>query len=155
MRRHMKSKPDRGDMGKGLSFALILGAAMVAGMAQAQTAATAPSTKKAADAASTSSEHQLPSPIPDTKAKLAKVWQWSRHRAQRAFFEGARAIEKDDLRAAEGYFLRAHRLDPNNERYPISAEIARQYLVTQLVQQAKREWALGRKDASLTAVEKA
>ncbi len=128
---------------------------MLAGMAQAQTAATTPSTKKPADAAPASSEHHSPSPVPDTKAKTAKVSRWSRHRAQRAFLEGARAIKKDELRAAEEYFLRAHRLDPNDERYPISAEIARQYVVTQLVQQAKREWALGRRDASLTAVEKA
>lgn len=143
-------------MDKGLRFALMLGATMAAGVcAQARPTATTPSTASTAGVSPGSSEQLAALQAPKRKVKPAKVSRWSRHRAQRAFLAGARVIERDDPRAEEKHFLRAHELDPDNDRYPISAEIARQYVVTQLVQQAKREWTLGRKDASLTAVEKA
>lgn len=143
-------------MDMGLSFALIFGATMAVGMsAQAQPAATTPSTVSTVCASRTSSEHLPSIQAPSTAVKPARVSRWSGHRAEKAFLAGARVIEKDEPGAAENPFLRARELDTSNEQYPISAEIARQYVVMQLVQRAKEKWALGSKDTSLTAIEEA
>ncbi len=64
-------------------------------------------------------------------------------------------MERNDAGAAETYFLRAHQLDPDNRVYPDSAEIARQYLVAQLVRRAEQENAQGNKLDSLAALQEA
>ncbi|MGA9672965.1 MAG: hypothetical protein WBQ94_27355 [Terracidiphilus sp.] len=66
-----------------------------------------------------------------------------------------KAIENNEPRTAETCFLQAHGIDPNNQRYLLSAEVSRQYVVTQLVQLAEKEKLLGGKDASLAAIEEA
>jgi type II secretory pathway component GspD/PulD (secretin) len=71
------------------------------------------------------------------------------------FLAGAKAMERNDPRAAETYFVRAHELDPNNHDYPVSAEIARQYVVAQFVQRAKKEKAQGNEVNSLAALQEA
>ena len=129
---------------------------MVAGMVmQAQSPASAQSGVCTVDASLASSEQAPALQAPDTVERPVRVSPWNRHRAEKAFLAGVRAIEKGDPRAAEKYFVRAHELDPNNVRYPVSAEIARQCVVAQLVQRAKRERESGRKDASWTAIEMA
>ena len=92
---------------------------------------------------------------PATNAKPRKVSRWHRHEAKKMFLAGAKAMEKKDPGAAETYFLRAHELDPNNQDYSLSAEIARQYVVTQFVQRAEREKELGNNLDSLAALQEA
>jgi general secretion pathway protein D len=84
-----------------------------------------------------------------------KVSWWHRHEAKGMFLAGAKAMEKNDPRAAEAYFLRAHKLDLNNRDYAVSADIARQYLVTQVVQRAEKEKAQGNNLDSLAALQEA
>jgi Flp pilus assembly secretin CpaC len=61
-----------------------------------------------------------------------------RDQAQEAYVEGAKAIEKHDLPRAAERFERATRLDPTNQDYATALVIARQNLVTQLIQQAEK-----------------
>lgn len=135
---------------------LVLGAVVAAKMgAEAQTAAIAPQTTATAGASVTSKEQYLALHAQENRARPAKVSRRRQHKAERAFLMGARTIEKNDPGTAKVYFMRAHELDPNNGRYPVSAEIAQQHVVTQLVQHAKSERLLGHEDESLTAVEAA
>lgn len=71
-----------------------------------------------------------------------------RDAARRAFLEGARDIQREDPRAAMEAFGRAANLDPNNRRYGLAQEIARQHLVSGLVQQADKAKILGHLDQS-------
>jgi general secretion pathway protein D len=100
-----------------------------------------------------------PSPVlaqqsPTRKTKQKKVSRHNRHKAEKMFLAGAKAIQRNDPQDAEKDFLKAHELDPNNQRYPLSAEIARQYVVTQLAKQAKTEEEEGRADDAASAFEK-
>lgn len=61
-----------------------------------------------------------------------------KNEAQKAFLEGAKALEKNELRPAIKQFERAVRLDPANKNYANSLDIARQHLLTQLVQDATK-----------------
>jgi general secretion pathway protein D len=72
-------------------------------------------------------------------AMKAPVSERHRRAAGKLFLAGAKAIEKNEPHTAERYFLRAHRLDPNNQHYPLSTEVAGQFVVTQLAQRAERE----------------
>jgi type II secretory pathway component GspD/PulD (secretin) len=92
---------------------------------------------------------------PATIVKPVKVSCWYRREAKKLFIAGAKAIEGNDPRKAETYFLRAHELDPNNRNYAVSAEIARQYVVTQVVQRAEKEKAQGDNLDSLAALREA
>jgi hypothetical protein len=89
------------------------------------------------------------------EVKPGKVSWWHRHEAKKMFLAAAKAMEKNDPRAAETYFLRAHKLDPNNRDYAVSADIARQYVVTQVVQRAEKEKARGNDPGSLAALQEA
>ena|SRR5579884_105305 len=63
--------------------------------------------------------------------------------ATRAFLEGAKALKKDDLRAAVKDFQRAAQLDPENRDYSTSFIIAKEHLLTKLVQEAGKARLLG------------
>lgn len=139
-------------MAKMQSIRLVLVAVMVFGMSTWGEQTTIP-------ASATVNVSRIPLvPVhhrPATNAKPRKVSRWHRHEARKMFLAGAKAMEKKDPRAAETYFLRAHKLDPNNQDYSLSAEIARQYVVTQFVQRAEREKELGNNLDSLTALQEA
>ncbi len=92
---------------------------------------------------------------PAADAKPGKASWWHRRQAKKIFLAGAKAMESNDARAAETYFMRAHELDPDNRVYPVSAEIARQYLVTQFVRRAEEENAQGNKLDSLASLQEA
>jgi general secretion pathway protein D len=92
---------------------------------------------------------------PGIRVNPGKVSWWYRREAKKLFLAGAKAIERNDPRKAETYFLRAHELDPNNQNYPVSAEIARQYVVTQVVKRGEKERAHGDDRASLAALQEA
>lgn len=92
---------------------------------------------------------------PAIEARPAKVSRRRRHKANNAFLAGAKAIERGDARTAEKDFELAHELDPENRRYPLSAEVARQNVINQLVQRAQNRWSQGHKDDSLALLEEA
>jgi len=68
--------------------------------------------------------------------------------AEKVYLEGAKALENKNLRKAVGDFAKAHELDPDNLRYTAAAEIGKQHLVTELVQEAEKAKLLGHMDES-------
>ena len=69
-----------------------------------------------------------------------------RNDAAKAYASGARAIARHDMRAAYQDFSRALAIDADNRNYQLSAEIARQDLITQLVEDAEKAKMLDRRD---------
>jgi len=131
---------------------MILGTAMAFGISTLGEQAMIP-TSATADLGKPSFSHA--SPVQPTNVKPRKISWWRRHEAKKAFLAGAKAMEKKDPRAAASYFRRAHDLDPNNRDYHLAVEIARQYLVTQFVQQAEKERAQGNRLDALAALQEA
>ena len=72
----------------------------------------------------------------------------ARHRseAEKLYLEGAKALDHDDLAAAQKNFARAVELDPTNERYKAANEIALQHQATRLVQAADKARLTGHSD---------
>jgi Flp pilus assembly secretin CpaC len=66
--------------------------------------------------------------------------------AERAYVTGARELNQHDPRSALNHFERALSLDPENPRYLAAREIARQNIVTQLVQEAEQARIAGNLD---------
>lgn len=111
-------------------FALALACAFIA-RAQAALPAAAPA---ALDSTQTG---------PIAKHKASKQ---DRDRAQKLFLEGAKHLEQDQPRPAMDLFARAAALDPAEKRYALSEQIARQDVVSDLVQQAEKARILGHFD---------
>lgn len=63
--------------------------------------------------------------------------------ASRAFLDGAKELKKDNLREAEKQFEHATQLDPGNADYRAALTIAREHLLTQLVQEAGKARLMG------------
>lgn len=85
---------------------------------------------------------------PDTAAgkptaKKRHISKEDRDKAQQVFLEGARDLQQGHSRAAMDAFARAATLNPEERQYSLSAEIARQHLVSDLVQQADKARILG------------
>jgi general secretion pathway protein D len=134
------------------SLRLVLGAALAFGMSAWGEQTTTPGMATAgAGGAPLTSAYQAPA----SDVRPAKVSRRHRHKAKKMFASGARAMEKNDLPASESFFLRAHELDPNDQDYRVSAEIARQYMVAQLVQRAEEAKSHGDKLTSLAALQEA
>jgi hypothetical protein len=102
-----------------------------------------------AGAAAATTESQATKPIP------ARVSLHRRRKAERAFQSGAKAIERGDARSAERDFEIAHDLDLENQRYSLSVEIARQYLIPGVAQHADTEWSVGHKEDAFALPEDA
>ncbi|WP_158748750.1 hypothetical protein [Acidobacterium sp. S8] len=83
---------------------------------------------------------------PPEAHKLASEHQ--RDEASNAFLEGAKALDKNDLREAEKQFNRAVKLDPGNPQYSNALAITREHHLTQLVQDASKQRLLGHDDAA-------
>ena len=75
-------------------------------------------------------------PEPTISAKQA-------HEADDAYLQGAKAIERKDLDAAEKDFTRAVQLNPNNRDYALALIVTREHRLTELVQAAAKERELG------------
>jgi general secretion pathway protein D len=58
--------------------------------------------------------------------------------AERDYAQGVRAMEKGDVDAAEKAFAKAVKADPSNRDYDLDLQIARQHVVTKLVQDADK-----------------
>lgn len=78
-----------------------------------------------------------------------------KNEAEKFFLDGAKAIKRGDLRAAVKAFERASQLDPGNENYSTSLTIAKEHLLTQLVQNASKARILGHTDAARAALAEA
>lgn len=74
--------------------------------------------------------------------------QHDRSEASKAFLDGAKALEKNDVREAEKQFDRATKLDPGNMQYSTALTIAKEHLLTQLVQEAAKARLMGHDSAA-------
>jgi type II secretory pathway component GspD/PulD (secretin) len=63
--------------------------------------------------------------------------------ASRAFLNGAKALKENNLREAEKQFEQAKALDPGNTQYSVALTIAKEHLLTQLVQEAGKARLMG------------
>jgi general secretion pathway protein D len=63
--------------------------------------------------------------------------------AQKFFVQGAKDVDRKDMRAAMNAFTRAAELDPEDDKYAMSDQIAREHLVTELIQQSDKDKILG------------
>lgn len=79
----------------------------------------------------------------------------ARRKAEQHFLSGAAAFERNHLPAARREFLAAQRLDPSNTRYPLAAEVARQYIVAQLVHRGAAESAHQHDQEARSALDRA
>ena len=86
-------------------------------------------------------------PGTETRAQAHPVSQSDRDRAEQAYMEGAKDLERRDLRAAMQAFAHAAELNPAEKKYLFAEEIARQHLVTDLIQQADKAKIAGHMDA--------
>jgi general secretion pathway protein D len=87
-------------------------------------------------------------PSQSAPVKQKPVSEHERNEASNAFLEGAKALKKADLRTAEKEFARATKLDPGNADYSTSLAIAKEHLLTQLVQDASKARLTGRDDTA-------
>jgi type II secretory pathway component GspD/PulD (secretin) len=62
----------------------------------------------------------------------------AREAAEKHYLEGAKQLEKGNLKAAEANFDRAVELDPGNQRYEASREIVLEHETTELIQAADK-----------------
>jgi general secretion pathway protein D len=75
--------------------------------------------------------------------------------AERAYISGAKALDQRDPRLALQYFDHALELDPENTRYLSAREIAREHVVTLLVQEAEQAKISGNLDRVLDKLSEA
>ncbi len=78
-----------------------------------------------------------------------------KNRAAKLYLQGAKAMEDANPREAEKDFTRAAGIDPSNHDYQNAAEIARQHLLTQLVQEAAKARLLGNEEITRAKLEEA
>jgi type II secretory pathway component GspD/PulD (secretin) len=76
-------------------------------------------------------------------------------KADKLYLQGAKLLDQDDCRGAYQAFAAAEALDPGNRQYGTAKEIARQHLVTQLVQQAVKARLAGHPEISRQRLEEA
>lgn len=105
--------------------------------------------------AATEAAHAAPEQNSAIKEYSTSTSRRRQGKASKDFLAGTRAIEKGDAYTAERDFELAHELDPENQRYPRFAEVARQYVVTQLVQRAQNAWSDRQEDDALRTLEAA
>jgi len=85
---------------------------------------------------------QARTPPPSAKTP-AQVSPKQAREADDAYLDGAKAMERDDLPAAERSFAHAVQLNPNKQEYALSLAIAREHRLTELVQSAAKARLLG------------
>ena len=83
------------------------------------------------------------------------ISEHQRNQATKAFLAGAKALQKDDLPEAVKEFQRAAKLDPENKDYAASLTIAKEHLLTQLVQAATKARLLGHDDQARASLAQA
>src|SRR5271156_5516360 len=68
--------------------------------------------------------------------------------AQKFYVRGVHAVEKGDVDAAEKAFAKASKADPSNHEYALDWQIARQHMVTKLIQDADKARITGHPEAA-------
>ena len=125
------------------ALAVALGLALAPG-APAQQASEAQQTPAPTQPAG-AAEQQAAAPdgAAATASKAGHPSKHDRVEAQKLFVEGAKDIEHDNIRAAMDAFVRAAELNPEERKYEMADQIARQHLVTELIQEADKDKILG------------
>jgi Flp pilus assembly secretin CpaC len=140
----------------GLALVLAAGAfaqAMPASAQQTQTSSEptpGPGTQSAANpaapqtAAGSAQPAAAASTTPTAQAIAGRyLSKKGRAEAAKLFVEGAKDVDHDDTRAAMDAFTRAAELDPTEPKYAMADQIARQRLVSELIQQSDKDKILG------------
>jgi general secretion pathway protein D len=94
--------------------------------AQTQLAPTTPAAAAAISPAATKA-----SPPPESTAE-------QKHSAEISYLKGVRAMDKGDVHTAEKAFARAAQQDPANHEYDTDRQIAREFGITRMVQEADK-----------------
>jgi general secretion pathway protein D len=79
-----------------------------------------------------------PTPRPEPKATAAPLSAKQRREADDAYLDGAKQVDHKNFAAAEHSFERAVQLNPTNRDYALALIVARESLVTELVQSAAK-----------------
>jgi hypothetical protein len=113
-----------------------LKAVLAAANAGAQPAApqTTPTSAGAPQGAAPTSAQQTSAPLPAANPLSER----QRRKAEKLYLQGAKRIEADDPQGAYAIFAEAAKIDPANPQYLAAREVARQHLVTRLVQEAEQ-----------------
>lgn len=93
--------------------------------------------------------------IPATSTDSQKYTERELRRADDAYLEGARLLDRGQLAAAEKAFLKASKIVPTKPEYLQAAALAHEHRVTELVQQAGRARLLGHPEQADTLLAKA
>ncbi|MFP5228184.1 MAG: hypothetical protein ACLGXA_11200 [Acidobacteriota bacterium] len=119
-----------------------------AGQAQAPAsqgaAGTAPqAAAKAAPAATQGAPAQNPDEKKKKNSEKHRPTKRDRVQAAKFYMQGAKNLEQDKIRAAIDAFTRAAELDPDERKYGLADQVAREHLVTDLIQQSSKDKILG------------
>jgi general secretion pathway protein D len=76
-------------------------------------------------------------------------------KAEKLYLQGAKLLDQDDCHGAYRAFTAAAAIDPGNQQYSTAREIARQHLITQLVQEAVKARLSGHPEVSRQKLEEA
>ncbi|HZY63001.1 MAG TPA: hypothetical protein VFE38_10770 [Edaphobacter sp.] len=68
------------------------------------------------------------------------------HEAEKAYLDGARLLERNDLTGAQKQFDKALQLNPSSHDYLMATTLVREHRVTELVQEAGKARLLGKKE---------
>jgi general secretion pathway protein D len=97
-----------------------------------------------------------PTPPPPASQPVPQpVPQKDQRKAEKLYLQGARLLDQNDTQGAYRDFTAAFALDPSNRQYLAAKEIARQHLVTSLVQEADKAHLMGHADVSRQKLEEA
>src|SRR5271163_1241069 len=89
--------------------------------------------------------------LPEDKHPSEKL----QRKAEKLYLQGAKLVEQNDTRGAYQAFTAAAALDPANRQYLAAREIARQNLLTQLVQEAEKARLSGHPEIARQKLEEA
>lgn len=102
--------------------------------------------QETAQTAATASVDSKPASVDDKPAREKPPSARARQQAEKHYLEGAKELEKGDLKAAEADISRAVGLDPGNQQYQASKEIVLQHEATEMIQAADKAKILNHPD---------
>ncbi|MGD0367087.1 MAG: hypothetical protein ABSA94_06505 [Acidobacteriaceae bacterium] len=125
-------------------FIAALGLALAAAQAQQGAAPEqAPAQEQSAPAATQQAAAAPAGTTPPQTGAGHQPTKKERDEAQKLFVQGAKDIDHNNIRAAMDCFVRAAELNPEEPKYAYADQIARQHLVTDLIQQSDKDKILG------------
>ena len=112
---------------------------------QAATAAPAQQAGAAQSAAAVSGQEAAGAQTADSGGETPKhrPSKHDRVEAQKLFTQGAKDVDSNNMRTAMDKFTRAAELDPDEKKYGMADQIAREHLVTDLIQRSDKDKILG------------